>query len=61
MNYRKQDDSYENRNVNCENCQNFFAMSPYKHRCVLIGLQEDWLNRKNAVSLKGVCDKFKKF
>lgn len=56
LNYRKQDDSYENRNKNCDNCQDLFRVSPYKNRCMLIGI--DVTNKKLSIALDGVCDKF---
>lgn len=59
INYRIQNDLYENRNINCENCRNFFAVTPYKNRCTIIGI--DVKDKTKSVSLKGVCDNFKAF
>lgn len=58
LNYRKQDNDYNNRNTNCDNCKNIFRLSPYKNRCML--METDPNNKKLAVQLNGVCDSFEK-
>lgn len=56
LNYRKQNNNYENRNIKCEYCINFFAVSPYKNRCDVIGT--DLKDKKQSIQLDGICDKF---
>lgn len=56
LNYRKQNDDYKNRHINCENCKNILVLSPYKNRCML--MDTDIKNRKLAIQTNGVCDSF---
>lgn len=59
VNYRVQNDLIENRSINCERCRNFFAVNPYKNRCML--MDTDLKNRKMAIQLDAVCDLFNGF
>jgi len=59
INYRTQNDEYENRNKKCENCRNFFAVTPYKNRCTVIGI--DINDKTKAVKLDEVCDELQTF
>ena len=59
VNYRKQNDLYKNRNKVCENCRNFFTVTPYKNRCTV--MNTDLKDKTLAVHVDGTCDLFDGF
>lgn len=56
LNYKVQSlDSAHDKS--CESCRNFYAASPYKNRCEIIGV--DLKNKAASINLRGICDDFK--